>query len=204
MKKNSLAIDWDEIRGRLTDAQAALEQGISLSGEKTKSILQARAQALSRESVESRNAEDQIEVLEFLLAYEKYAVEASYVREVYPLKDLTPLPGTPPFVRGIINVRGRILSVVDLKKLMDLPEKGLTDLHKVIIISDGDMEFGLLADAVQEVGRISKSEIQPALPTLIGLRPEYLKGVTGQRVVVLDVGQILADPQLKVCQNWDT
>jgi purine-binding chemotaxis protein CheW len=204
MKKNSPAIDWNEIRGRLAGAEAALEQGISLSREKTKSVLQERAQALSREPVESRNAEDQIEVLEFLLAYERYAVEASYVREVYPLKDLTPLPGTPPFVLGIINMRGRILSVVDLKKLMDLPEKGLTDLHKVIVISDGDMEFGLLADAVQEVGRIPKAEIQPALPTLIGLKSEYLKGVTGQRVVVLEVGQILADPQLKVCQNWDT
>ena len=80
-----------------------------------KEILKARARALARESGAGTVVQT-IEVIEFLLAYERYAMELDHVREVFPLKEITPLPGTPPFVLGIINVRGQIVSVVDLKK----------------------------------------------------------------------------------------
>jgi len=126
------------------------------------------------------------------------------VREVYPLKDLTPLPGSPPFIPGIINVRGQIVSVVDLKKFFDLPSKGLANLDKVVIVTDGRMEFGLLADAVAGVREIPLGGIQQALPTLTGVRAEYLKGVTADRLVVLDAGKLLADPAMKICQSTDT
>ena len=114
------------------------------------------------------------------------------------MHELTPLPGTPLFVAGIINVRGQIVSVVDLKKFFDLPAKGLTDLNTVIILSDGHMQFGLLADAVAGVRRIPLLEMQPPLPTLTGIRQEYLQGVTGQRLVILDAAKILADPRVIV------
>src|SRR4051794_29498302 len=90
-------------------------------------ILRARAQALARTPERPQIAETLLELLEFRLAQECYALENRYVQEVYPLKDLTPLPCTPPFVLGIVNVRGHVLPVLDLKKFFDLPEKGLTD-----------------------------------------------------------------------------
>src|SRR5439155_25417175 len=118
---------------------------------------------------------------------------SSSVREVYPLKELTPLPCTPPFVLGIINVRGKILSVIDIKKFFDLPEKGLTDLNKVIIVHADEMELGILADALLGVRAIPLEELQPSLPTLTGIRAEYLKGVTKDRLVILDTEKILSD-----------
>ena len=161
-------------------------------------ILRARAQALARPPERAAVAAASLELLEFRLANECYALETRYVREVYPLKNLTPLPCTPPFVLGIVNVRGRILPVLDLKKFFELPEEGLTDLHRIILVQGHDLELGLLADVIAGVRTIPVDSLQPSLPTLTGIRAEYLKGVTAERLVVLDLDRILADPKIIV------
>lgn len=153
-------------------------------------ILLARARELAQPPEQEADTET-IEVVALRLAHETYGIETAYVREVYHLKDLTPLPCTPPFIAGIVNVRGQVMSVIDIKKLFELPAKGLSDLNKVVIISDGDMEFGILADAILEVRNIPLSEIQPGLPTLTGVREDYLKGITADRLVVLDAVKLL-------------
>src|SRR5665647_997435 len=88
-------------------------------------ILIARAQVLARQPEKEEVAAGRIEIIEFLLAYERYGIESSYIGEVYPLKDLTPIPCTPPFVLGVMNVRGKIISVIDMRKFFELPDKGL-------------------------------------------------------------------------------
>ena len=162
-------------------------------------ILRDRALALARppsnDAVASHN---RLELLEFRVAAERYAVESRFVQEVHPLRDLTPLPGTPSFVAGIVNVRGQILPVYDLKKLFDLPELGLTDLHRVLHVRGHDMELGLLADVIVSVRVIAADGLQPSLPTLTGIRADYLKGITDDRVVVLDLDRILSDPKIVV------
>jgi len=161
-------------------------------------ILHARARALARPAEHAPAAETLLDVLEFRVAQERYAIETKHVGEVHPLLDLTPLPCTPTFVLGIVNVRGRILPVLDLKKFFDLPEQGLNDLHCIILVEGGDLEFGLLADAVVGVQSIPVESLQSSLPTLTGIRDDYLKGVTAGRLVVLDVARILADPKIIV------
>src|SRR6202521_3590555 len=167
-------------------------------------ILRARAQALARPPAHTPAAGTLLEVLEFRLAQERYAIETRYVREVYPLKDLTPLACTPPFVLGIVNVRGRIVPVFDLKNFFDLPEQGLTDLHRIILIEGSEMELGLLADVSVGVRSIPADSLQPSLSTFTGIRSEYLKGVTAERLVVLDVARILADPKIIVHEEVET
>lgn len=196
-------IDWQEIHARLENARVALEQKVALTDDEKKHVLKARAKILAREPEADEQKRERIEVVGFLLAYESYAIESSFVREVYPLKHLAPLPGTPPFVVGIINVRGQIVSVINLKKFFDLPEKGLTDLNKVIILQDGKTEFGILADALLSVGHVPLDELQPSLPTLTGVRAEYLKGVTASRLAVLDAAKLLADPKINACQTTE-
>jgi purine-binding chemotaxis protein CheW len=195
---------WEEIHRRLAAARAALEQKWSPSLEEKKKILKARAQALAREPEKQTALEDHIEVVEFLLAYEKYGIESYYVREVYPLRDLAPVPCTPPFVLGMINLRGQILSVIDLKKFFELPEKGLTDLNKVLVVRCDRMELGILADVILGVRTIPLQDLQSSLPTLTGVRAEYLRGVTKDRLVVLDVGKILSDPNIVVREQVET
>lgn len=160
-------------------------------------ILRERAQRLARpEQLEVPG--QQIELLEFRLAQERYAVETRHVQEVYTLHDLTPLPGTPPFLLGLINVRGRVLPVFDLRKLFELPEQGLTDLHRVVLVRGNDLELGLLADLTVGVREIARASLQPSLPTLTGIRAQYLLGVTQEHLVVLDLERILADPRILI------
>lgn len=191
--------DWAQIKRRMADVAAVLERSATPVGEAKTAILKARAKALARElQHQEHQIYEQLEVIEFVLAYERYALEVSYVREVHPLKEITALPGTPAFVAGIVNVRGQIVSVIDLKRLFELPDKGLTDLNKVIILKNGRMEFGLLVDAVVGVHRLPVRDIQPPLPTITGARAGYVQGVTGQRVSVLDARKILSDPAIVV------
>ena len=194
-------VDWSEVRRRLEIAQASMERSTMPGPEEIKRILKSRAKALAREAPGERGAEESIEVLAFLLASESYAIDLRHVGEVYPLKELTPLPGTPPFVLGITSVRGHILSVIDLKKFFDLPAKGLTDLNKVIIVGADSMEFGILADAILDTRSIPLAEILPPLPTLTGIRAEYLRGVTKDRLVVLDAARIISDPRIIVHED---
>ena len=193
-------VDWEKLHERLDAARAALETGLAEGIEEKRRILKERAKVLARRAGGKAPAEKQYEVLEFLLAYERYAIETRHVREVYPLKDLTPVPCTPAFVLGVINVRGQILSVIDIKKFFDLPEKGLTDLNKVIIVKSGSMQLGILADVILGVRQVADEDIQPSLPTLTGIRAEYLLGVAKERLVLLDVRKILSDPNILVTE----
>lgn len=197
-RRKPTAIDWREIERQLEAARIAIEHVWASSPEETQRILKARALALAREPMPTEAPGEHIEVVEFVLAHERYAIESHYVREVAPLENLTPLPCTPAFVLGIVNVRGEILSVIDLKKFFDLPEKGLTDLNKVIVLQSGNMLFGILADVIAGVRRIPLTGIQPSLPTLTGVREEYLKGVTPERIVVLDAEKLLTDESIVV------
>ena len=190
-------VDWNEVRRRVEAARAAAERAWAPDPEEARHVLKARARALAREPEQARAA-DALELVEFLLAHETYGVESRYVREVYPLENLTRLPCTPSFVLGIVNLRGEILSVVDIRKFFDLPEKGLTDLNKVIVLHSESMRFGILADAILGVRRVPLSAIQSSLPTLTGIRDKYLKGVTGERTVVLDAEKLLADEMIIV------
>jgi purine-binding chemotaxis protein CheW len=165
--------------------------------ENTKRILKARAQALAREPV-ARATEAVIEIVEFSLATERYGIETGYVREVFPFRELTPVPCAPPFFTGIVNVRGRMIAVVDLKKFFDLPASGLHDLHEVIILHSEEMNLGILADDVVGVRRVPVSQLQASLPTLRGIGQQYLRGVTGERLIVLDAARILGDPKITV------
>ncbi|HUX25270.1 MAG TPA: chemotaxis protein CheW [Burkholderiales bacterium] len=197
-KTRRAAIDWAEVRARMDAAQVAGEQAWTPGVDETKRILRERALALAAEPGRTQTLAQSIEVVEFLLAHERYAVESSYVREVYPLENLTPLPCTPAFVLGIVNLRGEIVSVIDLRKFFDLAQTGLPDLNKVIVLESANMVFGMLADVILGVRRIALAEIQPSLPTLTGIREKYLKGITPERTVVLDAGKLLADEYIVV------
>ncbi len=163
-----------------------------------KILLQDRAKKLSMEPGVSDSGREFMDVITFSLSTETYAIESVFVREVYPLKTYTLLPGTPDFILGIINVRGQILSVTNLKKFFHLPEAGIGELNKVIIVSNGLMEFGILADVVHGTRRIAKNIIQQAPPTISGVGADYLLGVTSGSIIVLNIQAILEDKSIIV------
>jgi purine-binding chemotaxis protein CheW len=199
-EKTGRVIDWREIYQRLENAGAELDRRLT-PGSEEKNILHARAVALARDSIQVAFDGTQIEVLEFMLSDETYAIETVYVHEVLPLKELAPLPGIPSFVLGIINLRGQILSVVDLKEFFGLSFKGLTELNKVIILQSADIEFGLLVDSVIGMRVFAASELEQAIPTITGIGAEYLKGVTRDHLIVLAADKILSDSRMKIYEE---
>lgn len=165
-------------------------------------VLLARARSLAREKTTAENEVGHIvEVLEFSLTNETYAVELAHVHEAGALVELTPLPGAPDFVLGVTCVHGQIIAVVDLRKVFGLPERGLRDSRQVIVLHSADMEFGILAERVAGVRRLPLAGLQASLPTLTDVRAAYLKGITPDGTVVLSAAKLLSDPKLVVQQG---
>ncbi len=194
-------IDWNEIRSRVNSLQESLDHKIILLPEEKRSILKARAQALAVEKEDETSQKEFIEIIEFSLASEIYGIETAFIREVYPLKDFTTLPGIPSFVLGIVNVRGQIISVIDLKKFFNLPEKGLGELNKVIIIRNERMEFGILADIIHGTRSISLDSVQSLPVSTNEIGAEYLRGITNDHIIILDAVKILDDERIIIHQE---
>lgn len=191
--------DWDAIRRRIAEVDEALAHGFALSPEQERSVLKERALELGLAlASEQERAHGLLEVVEFELAGESYAFPLAQVREVNRLRGLTAVPCTPAFILGIINLRGEILTIIDLKTCFDLPATAITEAHKILILHGAGTQLGVLADAIRGVRRLTPDELQPALPTLTGARADYLHGITHDCVVVLDAAKLLTDSRLVV------
>jgi purine-binding chemotaxis protein CheW len=171
---------------------------IPIYGLNESEILKFRANLLSQKKTPETDASDVIKVVAFQLAGEIYGIELHHIRMVYPVKEQTFVPGLPNFISGIINMRGEIISIVVLKKLFDLPTAPTSAQRQVIILSSPEMELGVGTDQVLGVMQIRETEIQPTLLTLTGIRAQYLKGVTGDGMVVLDGEKILTDKNMVI------
>lgn len=188
----------------LEKSDSVMAKPLEVAPEEKKTVLRSRAKKLSQEIESEGRDEKYFEILEFLLAHETYAIETPFIREVYPMTELTPLPCTPAFVFGLINVRGQILTVMDMKIFFNLPERGITNLNKVIVVRKDTMELGILADEIIGIRNIPVNDLQPPLSTMTGIHAEYLKGVTGERLIVLDMERFLTDRQLIVHEEVET
>ncbi len=162
-------------------------------------ILASRARQLAqkRESVEPA---DIISLVQFGLFPELYAVDVKYVREVLTLSELTPIPGTPPFIMGVIGFRGKITCMLNLKILFGLKEKGLTEFNKVIILSNDKQEFGIVADKIIGLTQIPAGDIKEPPLTLTGIGAEFVSGTTTSGIILLSAEKMLKSEKLIINQ----
>jgi purine-binding chemotaxis protein CheW len=192
------AVDWPALLRRQQRADAADAGGESPGPEENRAILKARAVQLAARPPQESAPGSRLECLEFQLSGESYAMDLSYISQTLPLADFTPLFCTPGYVLGITNLRGRIISIVDLRRFFELPEVGLCDLNRVIVVGDGTMEFGILADRVVGMMSLPLEDLQAPPAALTGLRSEFLTGVTADRLALLDIAKILSDSRILV------
>ncbi|OGB22420.1 MAG: hypothetical protein A3I66_14320 [Burkholderiales bacterium RIFCSPLOWO2_02_FULL_57_36] len=165
-------------------------------------ILRERAVGLARIAAPAAPAspieERCIEVLEFKSAGERYAFETVYVAQVFPICAITPIPGVPNFVVGIIPSEGDVLSVIDLRSLLDLPLSRLIEPTSIIVLRNQTMEFGILAEEILGIERFPLESIEHELPALSNTVDTYLKGVSSTRTAILNADQLLSDSRLIV------
>jgi len=150
-----------------------------------------------------REVEERIQLLTFLIGQEEYAVSIHRTREIIEYPPITQVPGTPAFIRGVLNLRGSVVPVVDLALKFGLPSAPVTNRTCVVILEvelgEESAVMGVIADAVSQVVELSRDEIEepPSFGTQV--RVDYLLGMgrSGQRfVLMLDIDKVLSEGEL--------
>lgn len=188
--------DWDRVRAQLAAAEAALASTEPSETERD-AIFARRAEALAAQ-VSTGEPTDALPSLVFRLGGEVYAVPGWQVREVRPIGQLTPLPGSPPFVAGLINVRGRVITALDLRPIMGLRSDGESPSVVMLMASPGG-DVGVLTSEQPTLRWLREDDLGPLPPGgPAGLDPAFVRGVTRDLVVVLDAERLLTDQRLLV------
>ncbi len=175
------AVDWEDVRQRIAAAGQALAGMNANAPGVYEQILARRAAQLARAQVRE-DVGEQVEMVLFWLGSEVYAVEAQYVFDIRRAEHITRVPRVPEWVAGVVNLRGRILSVLDVQRFLGLPRHerrwsdDLTSLY-LIVVETPTMETSLLVDDVLAVEALPVRKIQEASGVIRSIRPEYLRGV---------------------------
>jgi len=135
---------------------------------------------------EARTTATAQQIVAFFLGNEEYGVPIIQVSEVIRKVGITRIPGMPDFIEGVINLRGKIIPVIDLRKRFGLPVQVDTEKTRIIVVLTSDHSIGLIVDGVSEVINLSNDQIEPIPPTIAAIDAEYLSGV-GKRDTQLTI-----------------
>ncbi len=140
------------------------------------------------------------QLVTFRLGEEQFGVPIGAVQEIVRLPDVTPVPEAPWFVEGVINLRGRIIPVIDLGRRLRLPDRPRTRKTRILIVETDRRQVGLIVDAASEVLRLPPNAVEPPPPMISGIGVEYITGVGklgDSLLVLLDLGKVLHPEDLR-------
>ncbi len=139
-----------------------------------------------------------LQLVSFLIEEEEFGVDILNVQEIIRPVDITRVPNAPAFVEGVINLRGRIVPVVDLRKRFNLPQRERDKNSRIIVVELGDKIVGFMVDAVREVLRVDPAVIEPPPELAIGIDAHYITGVAkleDRLLILLDLERILSEEE---------
>ena len=166
--------------------------------ERKQEILRVRAAALAAAPA-NQDRKAAFDVIVFRICHEHYGIECGFMREVCAVNALTMIPCTPPWLAGTINLRGRIVAVLDLIKLFNLPAAEAENRKLAAVIGDHEFECGILAHEIAGHRTVFKDEIQEtAHRTALEAPPKWLKNITADRLIILDYAKIRSDKSIIV------
>ena len=147
-------------------------------------------------------AEQQMVV--FGLGKEEYGVEITQVQEIVRLQEITKIPNTPEFVEGVVNLRGKVIPLIDMKKRFALLQTERTGDNRIIVINVKENTIGVIVDYVSEVLRISDDRIEPPPAVVKSIGKEYLKGIgkiNDRLLILLDLDKILSSSEQEMLKE---
>ena len=142
--------------------------------------------------------------LTFHLAGEDYAIAVKYVVEIVGLQRITEVPDTMTFVKGVINLRGKIIPVIDVRLRFRLDSRAYDERTCIIIVDIGEATVGLIVDKVSEVMDIPENQVSPPPKTTKGSRNRYIQGfglINEQVKLILDIDKLLTDTETESLQE---
>ncbi len=140
------------------------------------------------------DAKEVLQLVTFRIGKEEFSMDILKVQEIIRHMDLTRVPRTPDFVDGVINLRGRVIPVLDLRKRFGLPADEKTSETRIIVVDVDDSTVGFKVDAVSEVLRLPADTVEPPPALVTGTESDYIRGVgklDGRLIILLDVAKIL-------------
>ncbi|MEN6356097.1 MAG: chemotaxis protein CheW [Armatimonadota bacterium] len=139
------------------------------------------------------------QIVVFDLAHEFYGVDIGAVNTIIRMQEITRIPRTPEFVEGVINLRGSIVPVIDLRKRFGLPVGDATKSSRIVVVEAAGQMIGMVVDAVAETLRLSADMIEPPSPVVVNANSAYVRGVGKQDnrlVILIDLEKVLTDKEL--------
>jgi len=149
---------------------------------------------------EEVNNGEELQLVIFKLDQEEYGVEITQVQEIIRMMETTRVPKAPSYIKGVINLRGKVIPVIDLKKRFGLCDCALDEQSRIIVVEVDDFTVGIVVDCVAEVLRIGTNSIEPTPPVFSDLSEEYIKGVgklENRLLILLDINKILDIEELE-------
>ena len=189
------AFDWESVKQRFNRLAEAAVRGEELSDEQAEAVMIERARSLARVP---DPVPDSDEILELMIIYfeaERFAIETKFIHEVYRVGALTPVPGGPPFLAGVTNMRGAVLAVLDFRIFFGIPSERKSQ-SQIVVLGDQRPEYGILVDEVREVTTLRIDDVAEAPGSIHGASRDYLLGVTADAMLVLDGEKLLTDERL--------
>ncbi|WMW25557.1 chemotaxis protein CheW [Methanolobus sediminis] len=146
-----------------------------------------------------------LQMVVFQLGGEEFGVEIMKVQEIIRMPEITQIPQSPEFVEGVINLRGRIIVVINLDKRFNLASKEVDSHSRIIVVEIGENVVGMIVDSVNEVLRIPKSSVEPA-PELVtsSISREYITGVgkiDDRLLILLDLAKVMNKKEVAEIAN---
>lgn len=140
----------------------------------------------------------------FKLGDEEYGVDILQVKTIERIMNITRVPKAPKFVEGVINLRGEVVPVIDLRKRFDLPAKERTDSTRIIIVNVDSITVGMIVDSASEVIHLSKEQIEAAPAIVGGIDSDYISGVgkiDERLLILLNLNKVLKSEELIQLEN---
>ncbi len=146
------------------------------------------------EAIETQK-DDDLQIVTFRVGEEEFSVSILKVQEIIRMSEITKVPRSPEFVEGVINLRGKVIPVIDLRKRFGLPTAERTSDTRTIVVDCEGKVVGLIVDSVTEVLRLSQSTVEPPPDIVGGVDSEYISGVgklEDRLVILLDIDKVLS------------
>jgi len=150
---------------------------------------------------------EEIKVIVFALAHEEYGVEVDKVRTIERMQPMTRVPKTPEFVRGVINLRGVVTPVIDLRGRFGFEESEFTDSTRIIIVAVNDIEVGLIVDSANDVIDVDSDCIEDPPEIVGGIKAKYLRGIAKvsdtRLLILLNLAEVLNKSEIIQLENLE-